>query len=98
MTLSTKDIQKLSALAYLDVGEENSVLSEEISAIMDFVDQLAAVDTKQIAPLFHPFDLHQALRDDVVTEENCLEQLAAIAPLFEDDLYLVPKVLDSGNE
>ena len=42
-------------------------------------------------PLLHPFALHQRLRADAVTEEDCIAELEAIAPLFEDDLYLVPK-------
>lgn len=97
MTISTQELHQIAALAHLDTSDVSANLPEEINAIMDFVDQLRRIDTNQTAPLFHPFDLHQPLREDAVTEENCLEQLAAIAPLFEDDLYLVPKVIDSGN-
>lgn len=98
MTISQSDLDNIARLAYLDTSKEEAThLSDEIGAIMDFVEQLRAVDTKHIAPLYSPFNLHQALREDAITEENCLEQLAEIAPLFQDDLYLVPKVIDSGN-
>lgn len=98
MTVSTKELKKIAHLAYLDADpEHSSQLSEEISSIMNFVEQLRAVNTHHIAPLFHPFDLHQRLRSDEVTEEECLSELEAIAPLFEDNLYLVPKVIDSGK-
>ncbi|TAL62007.1 MAG: Asp-tRNA(Asn)/Glu-tRNA(Gln) amidotransferase subunit GatC [Legionella sp.] len=98
MTISQTDLEKIARLAYLDTDLENTAkLSEEISSIMDFVEQLRQVDTSQIAPLFHPYDLHQRLRPDIVTEEECLEELATIAPMFEDNLYLVPKVLEADK-
>jgi len=88
-------MDNIARLAYLDTDlEHSSQLMQEISSIMDFVDQLRSVDTSAVAPLFHPLALHQRLRSDVVTEESCLAELEAIAPLFEDDLYLVPKVID----
>ncbi|KTD51133.1 Asp-tRNA(Asn)/Glu-tRNA(Gln) amidotransferase subunit GatC [Legionella quateirensis] len=98
MTISTQDLEKIARLAYLEIDAEHSTqLTQEISSIMDFVDQLRAVDTTEVAPLFHPFALHQRLRTDEVTEEDCIAELEAIAPMFEDNLYLVPKVIESGK-
>lgn len=78
-------------------SEDHRQLCEEVNAIMDFVEQLRQVDTTGQAPLFHPFDLHQRLRPDEVREKDCSKELAEIAPLFENGLYLVPKVIDSGQ-
>jgi len=98
MTISAEDLAKIAGLAYLDIDLGPSVqLNEDISAIMDFVDQLRAVNTTGVAPLFHPLALHQRLRTDKVTEADCIAELEAIAPMFEDNLYLVPKVIDAGN-
>lgn len=94
MPLSVDEFKQISELAYLDTSL-NAQLEKDIEAIMDFVEQLSAQDTSNILPLFHPFDLHQRLRPDAVTEEDCLAELAELAPLFEEDLYLVPKVLES---
>ena len=96
MTISPKELKQIAALAYLDVPAGQSLqLVEELNSIMDFVEQLSAVDTQHVAPLFHPYALHQRLREDVATEESCLAELKAIAPLFEDDLYWVPKVIEA---
>ena len=85
-------------MAHLDVDSEHAQqLSNEISSIMSFVEQLLSVNTSHVIPLFHPFDLHQRFRSDMVTEEDCIAQLQAIAPVFEDNLYLVPKIIDSGK-
>lgn len=98
MTISTKDLEKIANLAYLEIDSEHSPqLTQEISSIMDFVDQLRSVETSHIEPLCHPFARHQRLREDEVTEEECIAELEAIAPMFDDNLYLVPKVIESGK-
>jgi aspartyl-tRNA(Asn)/glutamyl-tRNA(Gln) amidotransferase subunit C len=95
MTISPKDLEKIAQLAYLDSDvDHRPQLMQEVNEIMDFVDQLRAVDTTNVAPLFHPFALRQRLRPDAITEEDCLAELEALAPLFEDDLYLVPQFID----
>lgn len=98
MSISQADLEKIAQLAYLDVELENSSqLSQEVSSIMDFVEQLRSVNTTGIAPLFHPLALAQRRRPDVITEEDCTAELASIAPLFEENLYLVPKVIEAGK-
>ena len=98
MTITEKELQTLSHLAYLDCGKNNThALVTEINAIIDFVEQLKTVDTRQVAPLFHPLSLQQHLRADEVTEDICANQLAEIAPRFEEGLYWVPKVIDESN-
>lgn len=98
MTLSINELEKVASLAYLDTpSDQITQLNDEINSIMDFVDQLRAVDTQDINPLFHPLALHQRLRIDEITEQECLSQLEEIAPLFEDDLYLVPKVIETSK-
>ncbi|WP_028389560.1 Asp-tRNA(Asn)/Glu-tRNA(Gln) amidotransferase subunit GatC [Legionella fairfieldensis] len=88
-------LETVASLAYLDDEPENTAqLAEEINAILDFVGKLRQLDTKEVAPLFHPLDLHQPLRADVISENDCIEQLEEISPLFEDGFYLVPKVIE----
>ena len=98
MTVSQEDLEKIARLAYLDTESSDfSQLAHEISSIMDFVDQLRSVDTNNVEPLFHPFASHQRLRTDEITEEDCIAELEAMAPMFEDNLYLVPKVIESDK-
>jgi aspartyl-tRNA(Asn)/glutamyl-tRNA(Gln) amidotransferase subunit C len=98
MTLLASDLEKIARLACLDTASEHTAqLNEEINSIMDFVEHLRSVDTAGVAPLFHPLALYQRLRTDEITEEECIAELEAIAPLFEDQLYLVPKVIESGK-
>ncbi|WP_454785781.1 Asp-tRNA(Asn)/Glu-tRNA(Gln) amidotransferase subunit GatC [Legionella sp. WA2024007413] len=96
MTISVKDLEKISQLAYLDL-EHSPQLIKDINAIMDFVDQLGSVNTQDVEPLFHPLELSQRLRTDVVTEGTYLSELEILAPKFEQDLYLVPQVIDQSK-
>lgn len=98
MTVSQNELTAISKLAYLENDADNTAqLITEINSIMDFVWQITQVDTSDVLPLFHPMDLHQRLRPDSVTEADCLQELADIAPLFDDSLYLVPKIIDTGK-
>jgi len=98
MSTSKNDLKKIAALAYIEMDSNSTnQLAHDVGAIMDFVEQLRGVNTSQVTPLLHPLDLEQRLRADVVNEENNVSQLADIAPLFADNLYLVPKVIDIGK-
>ena len=96
-TLET-ELTKIAALAYIGLNNDSAkLLVHDVGAIMDFIEQLRAVNTTGVAPMLHPLDLHQRLRSDEAVNENQVSHLAEIAPLFADDLYLVPKVIETGN-
>lgn len=98
MSLSEHEFQKIAALAYLETNPSHThQLAHDVEAILSFVKILRQIDTTNVVPLFHPLDLHQRLRQDEIVENNQVNPLAKIAPLFSDDLYLVPKVIDSGK-
>lgn len=98
MAISPEDVGKIARLAYLDTDlDQSPQLIQELNEIMDFVDQLRTLDTSTVAPLCHPLALHQRLRPDAITEEDCLAELEAIAPMFEDNLYLVPQVIEQAK-
>ena len=98
--MPTKDaeLKKIAALAHLDIDlSAAKQLTHDLSAIMHFVEQLSQINTAHVAPLFNPLDLYQRLRVDEARVPDHVHELAKIAPLFADGLYLVPKVIDSGK-
>jgi aspartyl-tRNA(Asn)/glutamyl-tRNA(Gln) amidotransferase subunit C len=95
MYTTESELNKIATLACIKLESESAVqLAHDLSAIMNFVEQLRAVDTQNISPLCHPLDLHQRLRQDNITEKNQVLALGKIAPQFTDNLYLVPKVIE----
>lgn len=96
MSTTEDELNKIAALSYLDTNNTPHLL-HDVSAIMDYVEQLRQIDTTDIIPLLHPLGLHQRLRADEVNDVNHAAELANLAPLFVDNLYLVPKVIDTGK-
>ncbi len=95
MALSPEEVKKIAFLARLSIKEENiEQYSQDLSVILDLVEQMDAANVDDIEPMAHPQDAMQRLRDDVVTETNNREKLMSNAPLKEAGLFLVPKVLD----
>ncbi len=95
MSLRPDEVKKIAHLARLAVDEAAVAgYARELSAILDLVERMNAVDTNGIEPLAHPLEMAQRLRPDQVTEPNQRDAFQAHAPLTEAGLYLVPKVIE----
>ncbi len=95
MSLSKAEVENIAHLARLRLGDDElSNVIENLSRIIDFVDQLQAVDTAGVEPMAHPLEMVQRLRDDAVTEQDQRDLYQANAPAVEAGLYLVPKVIE----
>ena len=95
MSLPREEIKKIANLAKIELTEtEVSSYTEQLSDILDFVEQMKVVDTTDIIPMAHPLDATARLRDDLVVETNQRDHFQTIAPQIENGLYLVPKVIE----
>ncbi|MGA0950270.1 MAG: Asp-tRNA(Asn)/Glu-tRNA(Gln) amidotransferase subunit GatC, partial [Burkholderiaceae bacterium] len=70
----------------------------ELNAFFGLVQRMQAVDTQGVVPLAHPTDVMQevALRlaNDTATEQVDRQANQRSAPLVQDGLYLVPRVVE----
>jgi aspartyl-tRNA(Asn)/glutamyl-tRNA(Gln) amidotransferase subunit C len=95
MSLSIDQVYKIAWLARLAIdAEKAAAYARDLTGILDFVEEMSAVDTSEVAPMAHPLDQAQRLRPDTVTETNQRELFQTCAPLVEAGLYLVPKVIE----
>lgn len=95
MSLSTAEVNKIAWLARLAIDPDKvEAYARDLSGILDFVEQMSAVDTSHVEPMAHPMDQAQRLRTDTVTEPDQRELFQAHAPSVEAGLYLVPKVIE----
>ncbi len=95
MALERSDVTKIAHLARLAVSEEETQrYAADLSNILDLVAQMDAVDTAAVDPMAHPLHMTQRLRPDEPTETDRRDLFQANAPLTEDGLYLVPKVIE----
>ena len=95
MALTAADVAKIAHLARLQLTpEEEGRVTDRLNDILGLIDRLQAADTTGIAPMAHPMDASQPLREDVVTEQDHRDDYQKIAPATEAGLYLVPKVIE----
>jgi aspartyl-tRNA(Asn)/glutamyl-tRNA(Gln) amidotransferase subunit C len=95
MSLTDQDIARIAHLSRIALSpEERERARDQLNGILSLVNQLQAVDTQGVEPMFHAGDHGLRLRADAVTETNERERFQAIAPEAENGLYLVPKVIE----
>ncbi len=93
--MDRETLAKLARLSQLELmPEEVGPALDDLNRIVALIDEMRAVDTRGAAPLAHPLDTDQPLRDDVVTESVNRETYQGIAPATRDGLYLVPRVVE----
>jgi len=95
MAISNDTIRDMAQLARLRVDEhEIEDLTRRFAAVLDLFGALGSADVDGVAPMAHPHDATQSLREDAVTEGNRRDELQAVAPLVDNGLYLVPRVVE----
>jgi aspartyl-tRNA(Asn)/glutamyl-tRNA(Gln) amidotransferase subunit C len=95
MSLTPDQLQRIALLARIDVtAEESRGVTERLNQVLGLIDQLQALDTKDIEPMSHALDVVQRLRPDEVSEADRREAYQKGAPAVEQGLYLVPKVIE----
>ncbi len=95
MALDRSDVAKIAHLARLAIDEEAvPTYAQNLSNILELVEQMNQIDTSGVTPMAHPLHMAQRLREDVVSEVNQREHFQAHAPSTEAGLFLVPKVIE----
>jgi aspartyl-tRNA(Asn)/glutamyl-tRNA(Gln) amidotransferase subunit C len=95
MSLSIAEVAKVALLARLRVSpEELETFTSQLSAIVDYVAQLQALDTTGVEPLAHGIEMRNVFRDDARGPALPREQALANAPQRNQVGFLVPAVLE----
>jgi aspartyl-tRNA(Asn)/glutamyl-tRNA(Gln) amidotransferase subunit C len=95
MKLSRQEVESIAQLARLEISAgEVAAYVDNLSRIIDFVQQLERADTEGVTPMAHPLNMTQPLRDDVVTERDQRALFQQNAAAVEAGLYLVPRVIE----
>jgi len=96
MSLTRKDVEKVSLLARLRLDEsELETLRGELGQIISYIDQLSEVDTEGVEPMAHAVEVSNVFATDEVKPSLDRDQALANAPSRNDRGYLVPPVLGS---
>ena len=94
MSISRQEVEKVSLLARLLLSEEElDRMTNEMSQILGYVDQLSGLNTEQVEPMAHALDIANVFRDDVAQPSLDREAALANAPNRDQECYRVPAVL-----
>jgi aspartyl-tRNA(Asn)/glutamyl-tRNA(Gln) amidotransferase subunit C len=95
VSISKKDVEHVAHLARIRVApDELTRYQEGLANILELVTQMQDCNTDGVEPMAHPQDIALRLREDCVTEINERSSFQKGAPLVEDGLYLVPRVIE----
>lgn len=95
MSVDEATVRKIARLARIKLkDEEVSPLAAELSAILEWIEQLNTVDTLNVAPLASTVNAKLPWRKDIVTDGGYPEKILANAPEGTHGFFAVPKVVE----
>lgn len=95
MSLDEKTVRKVARLANIEIADNDvERIGGELSGILEWVEQLSAVDTDNVEPLANVVNIDLALRKDEVTDGNCADKVLANAPEETQGFFVVPKIVE----
>ena len=94
MSLSRQDVEKISLLARLQLSEEElTLMTDQLSQIVQYIDQLSELETENVEPMAHAADLFNVFAEDKARPSLDRDDALRNAPKRDDECYRVPAVL-----
>jgi aspartyl-tRNA(Asn)/glutamyl-tRNA(Gln) amidotransferase subunit C len=95
MQVDEATVRRIARLARIKItGEEANGLRKELSGILDWVEQLGEVDTKDVEPMTRVVPIKLKMRTDQVTDGGIAEDIVKNALVSDDHFFVVPKVVE----
>ena len=99
MPLAWQDVHRIAHHARLELGQaEEDAMRAQLNDFFRVVEQMSAVDTAGIEPLYTPLSAVRAvalrLREDAVTEVDQRAANLRNAPAVDGGPFLVPKAIE----
>lgn len=96
MKITKEEVLHVANLARLDVDKVLiDKFAAQIGTILEYVDTLNRVNTKEVTPTSHAIFLTNAFRDDDERQSFDSDSVLSNAPEKEDGNFIVPKVINS---
>ena len=93
--ISEEQVAHVARLARLALdAEEKRRLTEELNAILGYMEQLNQVPTENVEPTAHVFDLVNVFRADETDRTLASDSPLSNAPETEQRFFVVPRVVE----
>lgn len=95
MSFSEQDVAKIAKLARIRLDDAGKAhYAKEMTSILQWIEELQAVNTDGVAPLASVSDQTLPWRKDEVTDGNIQKEVLANAPGQQYGCFAVPKVIE----
>jgi aspartyl-tRNA(Asn)/glutamyl-tRNA(Gln) amidotransferase subunit C len=99
MKIEAETVRHVARLAELAVAEHDvDLLATQLESIVEFVEQLDAVECDASAPPVTLGPERVTLRDDVIAPIPMTQTAADLAPAFQQGFFVVPKLGGMSEE
>ncbi len=96
--ISESDVRHIAHLARLNpMDDEVKLFATQLSAILQYVEQLNEVDTTDVPPTAHALPVHNVFRADEPHRSLSPDEALANAPQRDGQFFAVPKVLEQES-
>jgi aspartyl-tRNA(Asn)/glutamyl-tRNA(Gln) amidotransferase subunit C len=93
--MDRKTVAKVANLARIKItADEEKKYAEELSGIMDWIEQLGEVNTDGIEPMTSVVEVKLHERPDEITDGGYADEILANAPETQEGFFVVPKVVE----
>jgi len=94
MKITAQEVQHVASLARLQIDPATvDRLSRQLATILEYIDKLNEVDTRDVPPTSHALALTNAFREDRLHDHLARDKALANAPAQEAGSFVVPKVI-----
>ncbi|MBL7139877.1 MAG: Asp-tRNA(Asn)/Glu-tRNA(Gln) amidotransferase subunit GatC [Planctomycetes bacterium] len=98
MGLSKREVLHVAHLGRIHLADDEvEKFADQLSTIVDYVNQLSELDTEGVEPLAHALPIHNVLRPDEPRPGLSTDQALGGAPDAADGFFRVPRVIDDGS-
>ncbi|WP_414541232.1 Asp-tRNA(Asn)/Glu-tRNA(Gln) amidotransferase subunit GatC [Nostoc sp. CCY0012] len=96
--IDREQVRKVALLARLELTpQEEEQFTTQLGSILDYIEQLNAVDVSDVAPTTRAIDVSNVTREDELQPYPEREAILNSAPEQEGEFFKVPKILNSNE-
>jgi aspartyl-tRNA(Asn)/glutamyl-tRNA(Gln) amidotransferase subunit C len=94
VSVTIKDVEHVAALARLAFSKEEKVtLTAQLNKILQYMEQLNTLDTRNVEPLSQVIELSNVFRRDDLEPSLSREEIMKNAPARTEKFFKIPKVI-----
>jgi len=95
MKVSISEVEHIAKLARLALtAEEKTMYQQQLSKILEYIEQLKELDTSNVDPTSHVVPLKNVFREDLPESSLTVEEILSNAPDRYKNFYKVPRIIE----